>query len=264
MMPRKQRYSRKTILHCGGHAAFSLVELISVVAIMAIVMGVVGVSMRQMQGPTTRVGAGQLASGLSLARQTAIARNTDARLVIAARGGSPQDGLPEEPWRYWAVVYSNRQSSTPNLWVLEKDWEKLPQGCVVLNIAGQNYSTINWDAIGAKVGTPFTPLFGDGSANSEWNYFSSFGDMRVAYPKEPNSQRATWTRFPFVAFDARGNATVGSKGSIGTGRAIGLRLAEGVADTSGRITLRSTNNAYYVETDANMGKVKVRGREDYR
>jgi len=235
-----------------------------VVAIMAIVMGVVGVSMRQMQGPTTRVGAGQLASGLSLARQTAIARNTDARLVIAARGGSPQDGLPEEPWRYWAVVYSNRQSSTPNLWVLEKDWEKLPQGCVVLNIAGQNYSTINWDAIGAKVGTPFTPLFGDGSANSEWNYFSSFGDMRVAYPKEPNSPRATWTRFPFVAFDARGNATVGSKGSIGTGRAIGLRLAEGVADTSGRITLRSTNNAYYVETDANMGKVKVRGREDYR
>jgi len=244
--------------------AFTLVELIAVVAIMAIVMAVVGVSMRQMQGPSTRVGAGQVASGLSLARQLALARNTEARLVIAARGGSPQEGLPEEAWRYWAVVYSNRQSSTPNVWVLEKDWEKLPQGCVALNIAGQNYSTINWDPIGAQVGKPFKPLFGNGSANSEWNYFSSFGDMRIAYPKDPNSVKATWNQFPYIAFSPRGNATVGSKGSIGTGRAVGLRLAEGTSDSSGQITLRSTNNAFYVETDANMGKVKVRAREDYR
>lgn len=244
-----------------NQAGFTLVELLTVVVIMAFIMGILAVSISQMQGPATRVAAAQVASGLSVARQVAIARNTEARFVIAPT--SSGTGLPQEPWAYWAVVYSNKNVGG-NLWVLEKDWERLPGGAVFLNIAGSTYSTINWDPIGATKGRPFTPQFGPGTAGNEWQFFASFGTMRVAFPADPDSAQATWSQFPYIGFKPTGVVAPPAGASLGTSRAFGLRVADGAVTPDGQILLRSIDNAYYVETDMTLGRIRVRGREDYR
>jgi len=240
---------------------FTLVELMTVVVIMSIIMGVLAISISRMQGPATRVAAAQVASGLSLARQVAIARNTEARFVISPNRGDT--ALPEDPWVYWCVVYSNKEAGN-NLWVLEKDWERLPAGAVFLNIAGATYSTINWDPIGAAVGQPFAPQVAQGSAGNEWRFFSSYGDMRISYPAQPNEPRATWSRFPYIGYKSTGVVSPAAGASLGTARAFGLRVADGTVTPDGQILLRSTNNAFYIETDMTLGRVRVRPREDYR
>jgi hypothetical protein len=148
--------------------------------------------------------------------------------------------------------------------VLEKDWERLPAGAVFLNIAGSTYSTINWDPIGATKGRPFRPQLGAGSAGNEWQYFASFGDMKIAYPADPNSVRGTWPQFPYIGFKPTGVVAPSAGASLGTSRAFGLRLGDGAVTPDGQILLRSTDNAFYVETDMTLGRIRVRGREDYR
>jgi prepilin-type N-terminal cleavage/methylation domain-containing protein len=244
--------------------AFSLTELLAVVVIMAIILSVLGVSLSRSSGPATRTAAAQVASGLSLTRQLAISRNTEARFIIA---NSTNSGFPAEPYRYWAVVYSNKDAPTRGIWVMEKDWEQLPQGTVFLNLAGNAYSTIQWDPIGAQQGRPYRigsqiALNGAGGTDREWQYFASFGNMQISYPDSPDRSAFSASGMPYVAFkpDGRADASL----SLGPGRALGLRVAEGSVTPDNQMILRSTNNAFYVETDPAFGKVRVRGREDYR
>jgi prepilin-type N-terminal cleavage/methylation domain-containing protein len=249
-------------------AAFTLVELLAVVAIMAIVMGVLGLSLRNMQGPSTQVAAAQVASGLSLARQIAISKNTETRFVIyGSASGATGAGLPPESWRYWTVISSNK-SATNNMWVMEKEWEKLPEGVVFLNIATGGYSTIEGDPVnGASIGQPFTPRFGTGNVTDgqEWTLFASFGTFGVSAGGASN----TLTSVPVVGYLPTGEAVANGGTSraqrlgLTTGQTAAVRVAEGFAGTDGTIRLLSTNNWYYVETDK-FGRVRVRARESYR
>ena len=238
------------------------------VAIMAIVMGILGVSLRNMQGPSTGVAAAQVASGLSLARQIAISKNTETRFVVyGSPTGATGTGLPPESWRYWTVISSNK-NATNNTWVMEKEWEKLPEGVVFLNIATGGYSTIRGDPLnGASVGQSFTPSLSTNIVQNgeEWKRFESFGTFGVS----AGGSTITLAGVPSVGYLPTGEA-VGNGGtsraqrlSLNTGQTAAIRVAEGVAGDNGSISLRSTNNYYYVETDK-FGRVRVRARESFR
>lgn len=231
---------------------------------MAIILSVLGVSLSRSSGPATRTAAAQVASGLSLARQISISRNAEARFIIA---NSTNNGFPAEPYRYWAVVYSNKDAPTRGVWIMEKEWEQLPKGTVFLNIAGNTYSTISWDPIGAQLGRPYRlgsqiAINGAGSARREWQYFASYGNKQISYPDNPDRAAFSASGIPYVAFEPDGRAKASR--SLGSSQALGLRVAEGSVTSDNQMILRSTNNAFYVETDRNFGKVRVRGREDYR
>jgi len=249
-----------------------LVELLSVVAIMAIVMGVLGLSLRSMQGPSTQIAASQVASGLSLARQIAISKNSDTRFVIyGSPTGASGPGLPAESWRYWTVIRTNKNVPNPaaNIWTMEKEWEKLPEGVVFLNIATGAYSTIEGDPIGATIGAAIRPALNTSiGANNEWTGFTSFGTFNVSTPSAPNVAAFTLTSAPAIGYKPTGEA-VECKGTPrgtslpGGGQAAAVRLAEGSSTGNGEIVLRSLQNYYYVETDK-LGRVRVRARESFR
>jgi prepilin-type N-terminal cleavage/methylation domain-containing protein len=248
-------------------AGFTLVELLAVVAIMAVVMGILGVSLRQAQGPVTRVAAAQVASGFSLARQVAIARNTEARFVIAPVSGAPGSGLPGEPFRYWAVIYSNKSASAAtNSWIMEKDWESLPNGAIFLNLATTSYNTINWDEIsiaGNQIGVPRTPQLRPDVAEQEWQSFSSFGPHNITFSTNSvGTNAALVSILPYVAFRPDGRARFSA--GAGASQSGAVRVAQGSASAPDRIALATTNDAFYIETDQVFGKVRVRGREAYR
>ena len=232
---------------------------------MAIVMVVLGLSLN-VRGPSTQVAAAQVASGLSLARQIAVSRNAETRFVVyGATNGPSAAGLPQESWRYWTIIRSNRDVPG-NVWVMEKEWEKLPNGVVFLNIASGNYSTINIDPIGATVGTAFAPMVSTnlGGGGNEWKGFDSFGTFNVASPASPATTAFTLTQVPAIGYRGAGEAVMGDGKSLpGAQAAAAVRVVDGAVTPDAKILLKTTNNYYYVETDK-RGRVRVRARESYR
>ena len=248
-------------------AGFTLVELLSVVAIMAIVMTILGYAVSNMGGSATQVAASQVASGLSLARQLAVSKNTETRFVIANLDGATGAGLPQESFRHWTVVVSNRASGS---WSMAKEWEKLPVGVVFLNIATWDYSVIKGDPItGATPGTPLpTPVFQTNGfdSGSEWRGFSSFTNLTV----NAGTNGATFTipRAPCIGFRGVGEAIYGNGRAIGgpgnvNKQEVAVRVAAGAVTPDHRIILRGTNDFCYIESDK-RGRVRVRSPESYR
>jgi prepilin-type N-terminal cleavage/methylation domain-containing protein len=235
----------------SGKRAFTLVELLSVVAIMAIVMGILAMSLSQGQGRGVQMAAAQVASGMGLARQTAITRNTDALFIIAPRSGSSAtDSFPGEPFRYWAVVYSNR--GAPN-WTLATDWTEIPAGTVFMGLMGQNYRSINWNTNRGQLpalGTWFAPVV-DNSGGG-WRIFNSATNLNVV-------DLGNLTAIPFVGFQPSGQAF--ARGASGHGA---ILIGEGAARGANEIVLRSTNNITHVEAAVRSGRIVVRPRDSYR
>lgn len=250
--------------------AFTLVELLTVVAIMAIVMSVLGYAIGSMGGSATQVAAAQVASGLSLARQLAIAKNSETRFIIANLSGSDGAGLPQESLRYWSVIMTNKDAANPtaNTWVMMKEWEKLPQGVVFLNIAAGSYNTINNEPIGAAIGQPFTPQFSTNlPRNQGWLGFGSYGPFNLVLSENRNMVVTRMSNAPVIGYNGVGEAlscTNSPRGSplTGASKAVAVRVAAGVVQ-SNQVILKSTNNSFYVETDK-RGRIRVRSRESYR
>ena len=248
-------------------AGFTLVELLSVVAIMAIVMGALGYAISNMGGPSTQVAAAQVASGLSLARQYAVAKNLETRFVICNLEGSSGDGLPSESWRYWTVIQTNRGS---NNWTMMKEWEKMPAGVVFLNLAVGDYSVIAGDPIGAIPGQPFKPVFNASSLGSgkEWTGFGSFTNQ-IPVVVAGSTKKFTLGSVPAIGFRGTGSAVRGDGAALGTAdmpsyaTTMAVRVALGAVTPDNSITLKATNNYYYIETDV-RGRVRVRSPESFR
>jgi Tfp pilus assembly protein FimT len=175
------RSPRYIAVRTARTAAFTLVELLTVVGIMAITLGLLAVSLSQGQSRGVQMGAAQVASGLGVARQTAITRNTDALFIVATQGRTSEaDFFPAEPYRYWAVVSSNRGADT---WSLVTDWTELASGSVFMGLVAQGYTTINWGTNGEvpPPGRSFRPRIA-ASTKAEWQYFASFTNLNIAFP----------------------------------------------------------------------------------
>jgi hypothetical protein len=68
-----------------------------------------------------------------------------------------------------------------------------------------------------------------------------------------------FTSLPCIMFASDGAAAI-----TGNATAIAIRIASGVADTNGDVTLTSTNQYYFVETDGIVGRIRMRAPESYK
>ncbi len=245
-----------------SHGGFTLVELLLVASIMVIMMGLLAYSLSESQGRSVQVAASQVASGLGVARQAAITRNTDALFIVASRSGAQiTDFYPQEAFRYWAVVQSNRGQNT---WSFVTDWTALPAGAVFIGLAGESYQTLEWKNIAGTPpvpGTPFEPRVA-ASSQGEWRFFNNFtNNLRMVWP----GGSTNLANVPFVGFRPRGEAffhRMSGPGAVPQRGAI--VVGEGSALPGNQIVTRSSNNITHVETDAIAGRIIVRPRESFR
>jgi prepilin-type N-terminal cleavage/methylation domain-containing protein len=258
--------SRRVRIHPlrWNRAGFTLVELLSVVAIMAIVMAALGYAVSNMGGPAPQVAAAQVASGLSLARQYAVAKNLETRFLICNLDGSSGSGLPPESWRYWSIIQTNRGTGK---WTMLKEWEKLPAGVVFLNLEAGKYATRSGNPItGAKLGEAFAPIFGaaDVSDGAEWQHIQSSANGLTV---EVAGKSFTLGNTACVGYRGAGEAVKGDGSTLGGAGGMtmemAIRIAPGVATADNKIILKSTNNYYYIETDR-QGRVRVRSPESFK
>jgi prepilin-type N-terminal cleavage/methylation domain-containing protein len=227
-------------------SAFSLVELLVVMAIIGMMVGLSALAVQGMRAPAVQHAADQVTSGLSLARQVAITKNTYAALLIAnqTNAGFPTNG----PYRHWSVVYSNKSSS--GNWTIAKDWEELPTGAFFLEIlrnsgsAPQKYSSLSKNDFSLySIGNNFTPN----------NFFTNNFSIINAVSGSTTNTVITGQSIPCLIFSSSGTAT---------NNGVAIRIAQGNV-MSGNATLTSTNQYFFIETDSRTGRIRMRSPENY-
>jgi prepilin-type N-terminal cleavage/methylation domain-containing protein len=226
-----------------NNSAFSLVELLVVIAIIGMMVGLSALAVSGMRAPAVQHGADQVMSGLSLARQIAITKNTQAALLIADRTstGFPTNG----PYRHWSVVFSNKGANT---WTIAKDWEELPNGAVfsqILENARTNNSFPASTSPGSAITASFYPI-------SNTNYTSTFSNI------SSGNSTLTATNTPSIRFNSSGVAS----GNATLAGSVGIRISPGTA-MGGNATITSTNQYYIIEADHTIGRIRMRAPESY-
>jgi len=228
-----------------NNSAFSLVELLVVMAIIGMMVGLSAVAVQGMRAPGVQRAASQVMSGLSLARQVAITKNTQAALLIANQTNT-NNGFPANgPYRHWSVVYSNKGANT---WTIAKDWEELPNGAVfsqILENARTNNSFPASTSPGTAITASFYPL-----ANT--NYTSTFSNISAG------NSTFTATNTPSIRFNSSGVAS----GNATLAGSVGIRISPGTA-MGGNATITSTNQYYIIEADHTIGRIRMRAPESY-
>jgi len=252
---------------------FTLVELLAVVAIMGILAGVAAISLRGLRSPALAGAANEVASAMKSARQMAIASGRRTYLVIPIANNPLATNL----FRSYAIfeeVAPGQETTRPDAggnyttnttstsWFIPRtDWRTLPDGAVFCNLAASPYSTINIDPFdGLTLGQFFRPAAQAGSAGQEWRSFDSFTNISVRKETSPGTPLADLQNAPFIAFSPAGWAVYNNAGN---GQGVGLRIVQGLV-RGDQIAVTDTNNFYYVETDLNVGRVRVRSRDSYR
>ena len=223
-------------------SAFSLVELLVVMAIIGMMVGLSAMAVQGMRAPAVQHAADQVMSGLSLARQIAITKNTHAALLIADKtsAGFPTNG----PYRHWSVVYSNR--GTSGNWTIAKDWEELPNGAVFSELLTSSGSTM-YNPITKN---PFNISAGQNLPSS----YLTPGNGTTNFTILANGNSTTITTVPCIRFSSSGEAT---------NAAIAIRISPGSV-LGGNATITGTNQYYFVETDTRTGRIRMRSPESYR
>jgi len=222
---------RRPAKRCG----FSLIELLVVIAIISIMAGLLTLGLQGVRAPAIRGAASQVTSGLSLARQVAITKNTKAALFIANDTGNGRI-----PYRHWSVGYLDKSSGN---WTLAKKWEPLPEGAVFLEtLTNASYNVLTKNNCPQQVGQPQIPT---GFANTT--------NIVIA--------GTTFTGIPYILFGSDGAAMSGNATPL-TNAAI--RIASGLANTNREVSLTSTNQYFFVETDGMVGRIRMRAPEDYK
>lgn len=72
----------------------------------------------------------------------------------------------------------------------------------------------------------------------------------------------TFSEIPYMMFASDGAAISGNATTPLTHAAI--RIASGSANVNGGVTLTSTNQYFFVETDGKVGRIRMRAPEDYK
>jgi type II secretory pathway pseudopilin PulG len=212
----------------------SLIELLVVAAIISMMAGLLALGLKGMKSPAIQGAASQVTSGLSLARQLAITKNTKAALFIAMDTNNGRI-----PLRHWAVGYLTNKLKDE--WTLKngKKWEPLPEGTFFLeSVTNRSYNS------------PMPKALGEVFVASK-DYFKGGGTKLISIESAD--------AYPCITFSSDGAAAI-----TGNATAIAIRIASGVADTNGDVTLTSTNQYYFVETDSIVGRIRMRAPESYR
>jgi Tfp pilus assembly protein FimT len=234
-----QRFPLRAPAPLREMSAFSLVELLVVIAIIGMMVGLSALAVSGMRAPAVQHAADQVMSGLSLARQIAITKNTQAALLIADKTntGFPTNG----PYRHWSIVYSNR--GTSGNWTIAKDWEELPNGAVFGELLGSGYNPLNVNPYALNPGGTISSA--QISGNTTFTIFRDTSSTPAVI---------TSTALPSIRFASDGSAS---------GSAWAIRLMPGSA-MSGNATITGTNQYYFVETDTRTGRIRMRSPENYK
>jgi Tfp pilus assembly protein FimT len=211
--------------------AFSLLELLVVIAIIAMMVGLSAVAVQGFRAPAVQQAAEQAMSGMSLARQIAVTKNTQAAFLIA---NQTNGAFPSEPFRHWAVIFSNRSANT---WSFAKNWEPLPPGAIFLETFGQT-----GNAYAPVGGNPLSTSYGVGNVVPSRFALGNFtiGSSNLSIPR--------------IAFSSDGSVN---------GSGIAVRIAQGTI-LGGNATLLSTNQYFIVESDSRNGRIRMRSPQSYR
>jgi prepilin-type N-terminal cleavage/methylation domain-containing protein len=253
--------------------AFTLTELLVVVAIMGILAGAAAVSLRGMRSPTISSAANEVASALKITRQMAIASGRMMYLVIPIA----TNALTTNLFRAYAIFeevrpgettsepqannsyYTNPITTTSSIFIAKTDWRLLPEGAVFCNLAAGSYSSSAGGDAMPPIGQLKPRVTGPGMGQSEWQYFESYTNFDVRHPRTPGTSLANLSRTPFLAFYPTGRAFY-TGDSYRQGAA--LRITQGY--TKGEeVAVTDTNLYYQVETDPNIGRVRIRTRESF-
>jgi prepilin-type N-terminal cleavage/methylation domain-containing protein len=221
---------------CSGvlSKGFSLVELLVVMAIIGVMAGLSVLALQGMKAPAVQMAAEQVMSGLSLARQVAISKNTKAAFLIANASGN---GFPQEPYRYWAVVCSNKGAGD---WSFAKPWEKMPDGAFILETRGQSGAA--YSPIGGN------PLGGDYAAGAVAPDKFDEDDFTIS------GSAIVGQSIPNITFSSDGSSSSAARA---------IRVVAGTV-VGGNATLTSTTQYYFVETDPSIGRIRLRAPDSYR
>jgi prepilin-type N-terminal cleavage/methylation domain-containing protein len=229
-----------------NNSAFSLVELLVVMAIIGMMVGLSALAVSGMRAPAVQHAADQVMSGLSLARQIAITKNTQAALLIADQTttGFPTNG----PYRHWSVVYSNKGATT---WTIAKDWEELPNGAVFYEVRGAFGSTPGYSSLNAA-SNAMTQVPGDIIPAS--NFTSRNASTNFSIVTSGNTTTAT---IPCIRFKSDGSVANASTAGMA------VRIVPGSV-MGGNATLTGNQTYYFVETDSAIGRIRMRAPESYK
>jgi len=256
-----------------GHGSFTLVELLVVVAIMGILAGVAAMSLRGLRSPTVASAANEVASALKMTRQMAIASGRMMYLVIPIASNNLTTNL----FRAYAIFeevrpgettsepdannnfFTNPVTSTSSIFFAKTDWRMLPEGAVFCNLAAGSYSSAAGGDALPPIGQLANRTAGPGMGANEWRFFESFTNFDVRHPRTPATTLATLSRTPFLAFYPTGRGFyTGDRYRQGAA----LRIMQGFTKAD-QVAVTDTNLYYQVETDPNIGRVRVRTRESF-
>ena len=237
---------------------------------MGMLAGVAAVSLRGMRSPAIASAANEVASAMKSARQMAIASGRKHMVAIPIT----QNDLTTNLFRSYAIFeelpvgesvneppFATNTTANP-IYLAKTDWRTLPEGTLFCNISSATYNTINLDPFtGATLGSLFRPVAQAGSSGSEWRFFESYqASFPICRPDTLSTPVATLNNVPFVGFYPNGRAYYINPGNR---QGVGIRLVQGFVKGD-QIAITDTNNFYTVETDPNVGRVRVRNRDSYR
>ena len=210
-------------------------------AIIGMMVGLSAVAVQGMRAPAVQQASDQVMSGLSLARQIAITKNTQAAFLIANQinTGFPTNG----PFRHWSVVYLNK--GTTGNWTIAKDWEELPNGAVFSELL----TTSGASQYNPLTKNPFNILAGQTLPAANLSPGNSTTNLSIS----SGNYSATITNTPSIRFSSAGAATNG---------AIAVRISPG-SSSGGNATITSTNQYFIIETDTKTGRIRMRSPESY-
>jgi hypothetical protein len=217
-----------------------------VIAIIGMMVGLSALAVSGMRAPAVQHAADQVMSGLSLARQIAITKNTYAALLIAATNstGFPTNG----PYRHWSVVYSNKGA---NNWIIGKDWEELPNGAVFYEIRGAFGSSPGYSSLNATTNA-LTHSPGDTIPTA--NFTSRNATTSFTIVSSGNTTTAT---IPCITFKSDGSATNASAAGMA------IRIVPGSV-LGGNATITGNKTYFFIETDSAIGRIRMRSPESYK
>jgi prepilin-type N-terminal cleavage/methylation domain-containing protein len=230
-------------------SAFSLVELLVVIAIIGMMVGLSALAVSGMRAPAVQHAADQVMSGLSLARQIAITKNTQAALLVANQTNT-NNGFPANgPYRHWSVVFSNKGANT---WTIAKDWEELPNGAVFYEIRGALSSSISYSTLNSTVNT-FSQAPGGTIATTNFTSGNSSASFSIIISGGTNTATIPCMRFKSDGSSANANGVTDMAVRIVPGTVMG-----------GNATITGNQSYYFVETDSSTGRIRMRAPESYK
>lgn len=234
---------------------------------MGLLAGVAAVSLRGLRAPALSSAANEVASAVKSTRQMAIASGRSMYLVIPVAA----NGLTTNLYRSYAIfeevppgydmrtpdsngAYPVNPTNAPAVpWFIPRtDWRVLPDGVVFYGLATRtNAAPSAEETEFGSIGQP---------EDRSGDFQPLYTNMTVRKASAPTNNFQTLALAPYLRFTPTGRFYTAGYSADLYGAV--LRLALGNVRGS-EIVVTDTNNFFSIETDAQIGRVRVRGPESY-